>query len=119
MAVSGICAAGIGFLFGGPLWLLMLVALLWGVSVISDSAQFSAAVTELSDRALVGTMLTVQTCTGFLITLISIHLLPYAVDLLSWRYAFFPLAIGPFLGILAMLRLRRHPESAAMAGGRR
>lgn len=119
MAVSGVCAAGIGFLFGGPPWLLMPVALLWGVSVISDSAQFSAAVTELSDRTLVGTMLTVQTCTGFLITLISIHLLPYAVDLLSWRYAFSLLAIAPFVGVLAMLRLRRRPEAAAMAGGRR
>jgi MFS family permease len=119
MAVSGLCAAGIGLLFGASPWLLLPVALVWGVSVIADSAQFSAAVTELSDRSLVGTMLTVQTCVGFLITLASIHLLPYAVDLLGWRYAFCLLAIGPFLGVLAMLRLRLRPEASAMAGGRR
>lgn len=95
------------------------LALVWGVTVISDSAQFSAAVTELSDRSLIGTMLTVQTCVGFLITLVSIHLLPYAVDAFSWRYAFLILAIGPFLGVLAMLRLRLRPEAASMAGGRR
>ncbi|MFG1397106.1 MFS transporter [Roseixanthobacter pseudopolyaromaticivorans] len=119
MAVSGLCAAGIGFLYGGSPWLLLPVALVWGVSVISDSAQFSAAVTELSDRTLVGTMLTVQTCVGFLVTLASIHLLPYAVDFLGWRYAFCLLAVGPFLGVLAMMRLRQRPEAAAMAGGRR
>ncbi|MFG1224094.1 MFS transporter [Xanthobacter wiegelii] len=119
MAVSGLCAVGIGFLFGASIWLVLPLALVWGVTVISDSAQFSAAVTELSDRSLIGTMLTVQTCVGFLITLVSIHLLPYAVDAFSWRYAFLILAIGPFLGVLAMLRLRLRPEAASMAGGRR
>lgn len=119
MAVSGCCALLIGFLFGASPLVLMPLALLWGVSVISDSAQFSASVTELSDRHLVGTMLTVQTCVGFLLTLLSIHLMPYAVETLSWRYAFALLAIGPFLGVLAMLRLRARPEARAMAGGRR
>jgi len=119
MAVSGLCAVGIGFLFGGPLLPLLAVALIWGVSVIADSAQFSAAVTELSDHTLVGTMLTVQTCIGFLITLVSIHLLSDAVELLGWRHAFSLLALGPLLGVIAMLRLRRRPEAAAMAGGRR
>lgn len=119
MAVSGLCAVGIGFLFGASIWLVLPLALVWGVTVISDSAQFSAAVTELSDRSLIGTMLTVQTCVGFLITLVSIHLLPYAVDAFGWRFAFLILAIGPFLGVLAMLRLRLRPEAASMAGGRR
>lgn len=119
MAMSGVCAVVIGFLFGASPWLLLPLALIWGITVISDSAQFSAAVTELSDRSLIGTMLTVQTCIGFIITLVSIHLLPYAVDLLSWRYAFCLLAIGPFLGVVAMLWLRARPEAAAMAGGRR
>ena len=119
MAVSGLCAAGIGFLFGASIWLVLPLALVWGVTVISDSAQFSAAVTELSDRSLIGTMLTVQTCVGFLITLVSIHLLPYAVDAFGWRFAFLILAIGPFLGVLAMLRLRLRPDAGSMAGGRR
>ena len=117
MVTSGGCAIAIGFLFGASPWILLAVALLWGFSVISDSAQFSAAVTELSDRSLIGTMLTVQTCAGFLLTLASIHLLPYAVDLMGWRHAFSLLAVGPFLGAVAMLRLRSRPEALAMAGG--
>lgn len=119
MAVSGTCAVVIGLLFASPAWLVMGVALVWGLSVIADSAQFSAAVTELSDRRLIGTMLTVQTCVGFLITLVSIHALPYAVRLLTWRYAFDLLAVAPFLGVVAMLRLRARPEAQTMAGGRR
>lgn len=64
-------------------------------------------------------MLTLQTCLGFLLTLVSIHLIPYVVELAGWQYAFATLAIGPFLGIVAMLRLRAHPAATRIAAGRR
>jgi len=119
MAVSGGCAVAIGFLFGGPAWALALLCLLWGVSIVADSAQFSAAIAELSEPARVGTMLTVQTATGFTLTLATIHLMPGFVAAFGWRYAFAPLALGPLIGIWAMARLRRHPAAARLAGGRR
>ncbi len=119
MAVSGCCAATIGFLFGGNPMPLVALALLWGISIVADSAQFSASIAELADRARVGTMLTVQTALGFTLTLATIHLMPYLIDALGWRYAFMPLAIGPALGVWAMARLRANPGSAALAGGRR
>jgi len=119
MAISGTCAATIGFLFGGdPSWLIAL-GVIWGITIVADSAQFSASIAELADPARVGTMLTVQTALGFTLTLITIHLMPYLIDALGWRYAFLPLAIGPAAGIWAMARLRAHPRSVALAGGRR
>ncbi|MBT3396338.1 MAG: MFS transporter [Alphaproteobacteria bacterium] len=119
MAISGTCAAGIGLLFGGPPWALAGLAIVWGIAIVADSAQFSASVIELSEPKWVGTMLTVQTSVGFLITLVTIHLIPVFVDALTWRWAFAPLAIGPALGILAMARLRAHPEAHRLAGGNR
>jgi MFS family permease len=119
MAVSGTCAATIGFLYGGNPWLLVTACLVWGVSIVADSAQFSASIAELSDRAWVGTMLTVQTATGFTLTLITIHLMPAFVAALGWQWAFVPLAIGPLLGVIAMALLRADPDSARLAGGRR
>ena len=119
LAVSGTCALIMGFFYGGPAWLILLIGIVWGVTVVSDSAQFSASVTELSDRTLVGTMLTVQTCIGFLLTLVTIHVMPYVVTGLGWTYAFMILAIGPVIGIWAMARLRADPASASLAGGRR
>ncbi len=119
MAASGTCALAIGSLFGGPPALLVAVCLVWGIAVIADSAQFSASVAELSDRSLVGTMLTVQTSMGFLLTLFTIHLVPKLVDAFGWPHAFAFLAIGPYVGVLAMWRLRRHPDAAKLAGGRR
>ena len=56
---------------------------------------------------------------GFTLTIVSIRLVPVAVDLVGWRYALLPLAVGPLAGTVAMLRLRRLPESLAMANGRR
>lgn len=119
MAISGSCAALIGTLFGGPPALVVAVCIVWGISIVADSAQFSASVAELADRSRVGTMLTFQTAMGFTLTLVTIHLLPYWVESMGWRYAFVPLAIGPAVGVWAMARLRAHPRSAALAGGRR
>jgi hypothetical protein len=119
MAVSGACAATIGLTYGGAPLATLAVALLWGITVIADSAQFSTAVTELSPPAYVGTALTTQTCVGFALTTISIWLLPPIVATIGWRWAFATLAVGPFLGVVAMARLRAAPESLALASGRR
>jgi MFS family permease len=119
MAISGTCCLVIGFLFGGNPFLLLFVAAVWGATVIADSAQFSACVTELGDPKYVGTALTIQTCIGFLLTTVSIQLVPYFVRVLGWRYAFAILAPGPLLGVIAMLRLRSLPEAAKIAQGRR
>src|SRR5207245_830841 len=112
-------AATIGLTFGGPPLLTLLVAVVWGVTVIADSAQFSTAITELSPPAYVGTALTTQTCVGFALTMISIWLVPPLVARAGWRWAFATLAIGPALGVLAMGRLRSTPEALKLAGGRR
>jgi MFS family permease len=119
MLLSGACSLLVGFLFQGNPTFLIAVCLIWGIAVIADSAQFSASIAELSEPSLVGTMLTVQTSVGFLLTLFTIHLIPYAVDAFGWKYAFALLAIGPFLGTIAMARLRKMHESVALAGGRR
>ncbi len=119
MAVSGSCAATIGLLYGGSPAALMAVCVIWGISIVADSAQFSASIAELADPARVGTMLTVQTACGFSLTLVTIHLLPYWVQGMGWRYAFVPLAIGPAIGVWAMIRLRADPRSVRLAGGRR
>jgi MFS family permease len=119
MAISGACCVVIGTLFGGSAIPLLIVAAIWGATVVADSAQFSACVTELGDPRYIGTALTMQTCIGFLLTTVSIRLMPLLVDRFTWHYAFAVLAIGPFLGIIAMLRLRGLPEAARIAQGRR
>lgn len=119
MAISGTCCLVIGLLFGADPWLLLLVAAIWGASVVADSAQFSTCVTELGDPRYVGTALTIQMCMGFLLTTISIELIPHFVKLVGWRYAFVILAPGPMFGVIAMLRLRGLPEATKIAQGRR
>jgi len=119
MLVSGTCALTIGFLPPLGAGVLIAVALVWGFTIVADSAQFSAAIAELSEPRLVGTMLTLQTSMGFLLTLLTIQAMPLLIEHLSWRWAFVPLAVGPFLGALAMWRLRGEPEAHRIAGGRR
>ena len=111
MAVSGSCCLIVGLLLSAPTWLLLLVSLLWGFTIVADSAQFSTAVTEAADQAYVGTALTLQLALGFTLTVATIWLLPVLVEAVGWRWAFAFLAPGPALGALAMLRLR--PLAAA------
>ncbi len=118
MTISGLCAATIGLVSEGPPWIVLLVGLVWGFTVIADSAQFSTMVTELADQAYVGTALTLQLALGFTLTVATIWLIPKLENALSWRWAFAFLAPGPALGVLAMLRLRSLPEAAHLAQGR-
>jgi MFS family permease len=106
MALSGSCALLIGLLFGASPWLILLVGLVWGFTVVADSAQFSTMVTEYADQAYVGTALTLQLAAGFTVTVATIWLIPVLEQALGWRWSFAILAPGPFLGVLAMLRLR-------------
>ena len=105
MALSGACALLIGFAFGASWWLLAPIALAWGFFVIADSAQFSVLVTETVPAHAVGTALMLQTSLGFLLTTITIQLVPPVVDAVGWQWAFPLLAVGPVAGIAAIRRL--------------
>jgi sugar phosphate permease len=107
LAVSGTCSLLIGFALRAPFAVLLLLALVWGAAIVADSAQFSAAVTEFAHRDYVGTAVTLQTALGFLLTMVTIGLVPRWVAAWGWEYAYIPLAGGPFLGLFAMWRLHR------------
>ncbi len=106
MAVSGTCALLTPAVFGASPLVVVPLFLLWGFSVVADSAQFSAMVTESAPAELRGTALTLQTALGFLLTLVTIRVVPLLAELWSWQWAFPLLAIGPLLGIAAMARYR-------------
>lgn len=119
MAVSALCCLLAGGLFGKPLAALVPLLLVWGIAVVADSAQFSTAVSELAPPEYVGTALTLQTSLGFLLTTVTISLLPLLASAVGWRWSMAALAPGPMLGVVAMLALRRRPEAIRLASGRR
>ncbi len=118
MAVSGACALTIGWIRHGPLWITVAVGMIWGVTVVADSAQFSAMVTEVGDQAYVGTAVTLQLAAGFVLTVATIWLVPEVRDAVGWDWAFVLLVPGPVLGVAAMRRLRESEYAPHIAGGR-
>jgi MFS family permease len=113
MAVSGTCAALIGLAFGRSLWLLVPVALVWGFFVIADSAQFSVLAAESVPQHAVGTALTLQVSLGFLLTTVTIQLVPWLAERTGWSWAFVILALGPVAGIAAIRRISGRAASDA------
>jgi MFS family permease len=106
MALSGACALLMGWLLNAPVAIAVTVALVWGFAVVADSAQFSALVTEVAPSHAVGTALTLQTSLGFLLTAVTLQAVPWLRDAAGWPVAFGVLALGPIVGILAMVRLK-------------
>src|SRR2546422_2971841 len=119
MTLSGACALAAGLVVGRPLAVLVPLLLIWGITVVADSAQFSAAVSELAPRELVGTALTLQTSLGFLLTCLTIYLLPWVAARIGWRWSMSLLALGPAGGALGVRRPRRRRWAAGLAASRR
>lgn len=113
MIASASCAALTAIVFGAPPVILYALVAVWGFAVVADSAQFSALVSEYSPRAHVGTALTVQTSGGFLLTMVSIWLIPELARMVGWQWAFLALVPGPLLGTLAMRALAEAAPATA------
>ena len=111
LVISGACCIASPLFFAAPTVVLVLFLLVWGGSVIADSGVFSTSLSEIADKRLVGTALTAQTAIGFLLTVVTIHLVPVAAGLVGWRYAFLLLAPGPVIGAVAMAALPGFPTS--------
>jgi MFS family permease len=116
LVISGACCLISTVVFGGPRWITIVVALVWGIAVIADSAQFSAMVTEEAPTHAVGTALTLQTSLGFLLTAASIQIVPLIAAATGWRWAFAILALGPMGALWSIRHIEAltHRGSAAM-----
>jgi len=118
MVISGGCALATALVFGSTPWIVVPLSLIWGLTVVADSAQFSTMVTETAEDEIRGTALTLQTAVGFLLTLVTIRGVPALAESIGWRWAFPALALGPAFGVAAMVRLARSPMAARLAEGR-
>lgn len=102
LAASGLCCVLAPLLLDAPLPLYAAWLLVWGITVVGDSPQFSTLTALNSPRDAVGSVLTFYNCIGFAVTIVSIELFTKALQhwplavVLPW------LAIGPALGLRAL-----------------
>jgi len=92
--------------FHAPLPLFVLAVALWGITIIPDSAQFSALVADHAPPDKVGSLLTLQTAIGFSISVVTVQALPWLAAQVGWSTAMAVLVMGPAFGVWA-LRSRR------------
>jgi len=108
MAISGLSAILFALTFGGAIWLTIAIAILWGIFIIPDSAQFSALVADHAPAEKAGSLMTFQTALGFTLTTITVQLTPLIVAKIGWPLLMASLALGPAFGIYSMWKLRRN-----------
>ncbi|WP_309571539.1 MFS transporter [Deinococcus sp.] len=118
MWLSGGSAALLAMLVSAPPAVVLAISVFWGFWIIADSAQFSTMVSEIAEPAYVGTAMTAQLALGYLLTAVSIALVPVLEPRIGWRGIFLLWSVGPTIGALAMRALRASPDAARIAGGR-
>ncbi|UTW56040.1 nitrate/nitrite transporter [Kordiimonas sp. SCSIO 12610] len=107
MGISAVAAIATAFSLGGPLWITAVFALIWGASVIPDSPQFSAIIADYARPETTGSLLSLQTAIGFLLTVVTVQGAPFVANIYGWQAVFMLMALGPVLGIASMWGLRR------------
>jgi MFS family permease len=102
LLISGTCCVLSPLFFKAGLPLFMAFLVIWGISVIGDSPQFSALNAENAPREYVGSALTIVNSIGFLITVFSIQLISFVLPLIGPQYIFLLLLPGPLIGLWAL-----------------
>jgi len=113
LSVSGACCVLSPLLLHAPTPIFVAFAVLWGVTVVGDSPQFSALSASFAPRALVGSALTLVNCIGFSISIASLSLLEVLQFVVPPEWLLVPLALGPAVGLWAGRPLLRHRPAAA------
>ena len=102
MLASGSAAILVALTFGGPVWLSLVLILLWGAFVVADSAQFSAMIADAAPPEVAGSLMALQTALGFALTAITVQMAPLVAAEIGWQWTLAMLAAGPVFGIAAL-----------------
>ncbi len=105
LSVSGLCCLlSPIFLFADSVYIFFMFLFIWGLAATADSPLFSSLVAKNAPDHLRGTSLTLVNCIGFAITIVSIQLLNILSKEMNSHYLYMVLAIGPILGLWALLK---------------
>lgn len=127
---STLISFSFGWLLHADPLLILAVAAIYGYMVVAESPVFSTGLTELVAPGFLGAAMGLQSLVGYTLGMISPTVFGWALDLCKgwepvpgiaadWGIAFATAGMGGLLGPFFMRLLRRAPESAEMAGGKR
>ena len=103
---SGCCCLLSAFAFHWPVEVFIPFLIFWGLVVIADSPLFSTLVAQNAPAATKGTALTIVTCIGFSITILSIELINTLSGYINEQFLYLFLAPGPVIGLVYMLKTK-------------
>jgi MFS family permease len=108
LIASGGAALASAALYGGPVWPMIAVLILWGITIVPDSALYSTLVADAAPPERAGSLLTIQNAAGFLLTALTVQAAPALAATIGWAWVLAIMSLGPAIGIRAMHLLMRH-----------
>jgi len=113
LALSGACCLAAPLLLHAPDAAFAAWLLVWGITVVGDSPQFSALTARNAPPQAVGSVLTLANSIGFGISIVSILLFAWLAESVPLGALLPGLAIGPALGLWALRPLLAQERAAA------
>lgn len=107
LMISGACILLFPLFIQLPLLFFLPYMMIWGWTVVGDSAQFSALAATNAPNEMIGSGLTIMNSIGFFITIISIYALSFIINYIDIEYAILVLLMGPLFGLYSIYPLRR------------
>ena len=108
LLISGICCFISPLSYSLPFFLFLLLLLVWGLTVVPDSPQFSTLVAQYAPEELRGTALTIYNSIGFAITTVSLYVIDrvfHSTGSLGGENTFALLGLGAVFGLPSAIRL--------------
>jgi MFS family permease len=102
LLLSGLCCLLSPLMFEMAPAVFCFFLIFWGFMVVADSPQFSALVSVHAPAAIRGSSITIVTCIGFFITIVSISLLNILQDKIHPSVLLLLLLPGPLVGVVCL-----------------
>ncbi len=122
LGLAALCAIAFAWIGHWPWGLIVAVSIVFAWAASADSAVYQTGLTEVSDKARLGSTMALQASLGLLGGVIGPILFGGILDLSSgsyqWAFAFSALSVLATIAIVGLLRLRSMPEARLLARGK-
>ncbi|MFV8830303.1 MFS transporter [Alkalihalobacterium sp. APHAB7] len=117
LIISIFCSIAIGWSVQLPIILMLLLAVVYGFTIVADSPIYNVSITEVADPDVIALALGVQSVLGFTVTIFSPIVFGFFLDQFNWGMAFMVIGLVTIIAPICMLLLGKIQHTTKLHQG--